>query len=79
MNGLKTIAGGIAIAGSLALAPLGIFSGTANAAPPPVAPQVPTVQGEDRAPSQPAPSPYAAYGGTSLCATPGLYFVNICT
>ena len=79
MISLKTIVGGAAIAGSLALAPLGIFSGVANAAPPPVEPQVPTVQGSDRAPAQPAPSPYAAYGGTSLCATPGLYFVNICS
>jgi hypothetical protein len=79
MTGLKTFAGRIAIAGSLALAPLGIFSGMANAAPAPVAPQVPTVQGDDRAPGPAAPSPYAAYGDRSVCAIPGLYFVNICT
>jgi hypothetical protein len=79
MNGLKTIAGGIAIAGALTLAPLGIFSGMANAAPAPVAPQVPTVQSDDRAPSSTGPSPYAAYGDRRVCAIPGLYFVNICT
>ncbi|MDT5340688.1 MAG: hypothetical protein QOD90_6193 [Mycobacterium sp.] len=75
MISLKTIVGGATIAGSLAL---GIFSGVANAAPPPVEPQVPVVQGGDRTPGPSTPSPYAAYGDRSVCATPGLYFVNIC-
>jgi hypothetical protein len=74
----KAIAGGFAIAGSLALASLGMGSGVANAAPRPVDPQVPSIQGTSQADDRPAPSPYAAYGGPSICATPGLYFVNIC-
>lgn len=81
MIDVKAVAGGFAIAGSLALASLGMGSGLANAAP--AEPQVPSVQGTSQvgsAAAQPsAPSPYAAYGDTSVCANPGLYFVNICS
>ncbi|MBJ7336684.1 hypothetical protein [Mycolicibacterium sp.] len=77
MIDVKAIVGGVAVAGSLALAPLGM--GVANAAPPPVAPPVPSVQGTSQADvPAPAPSPYASYGNASVCAMPGLYFVNIC-
>jgi hypothetical protein len=81
MISLKAIAGGAVIAGALSLAPLGLVSGVANAEPSPAVPQV--TSGRDGqsvgdAPTPAAPSPYAAYGGAGVCATPGLYFVNIC-
>jgi hypothetical protein len=85
MIDLKTIAGGLVIAGSLGFATLGIGAGLANAEPSPGAPQVTSVQpadasqGDGQTPPVAPPSPYAAYGGPSICATPGLYFVNICT
>jgi hypothetical protein len=72
MSRLKTFA----VAGALAFASLGMGSAVASAAPA-VEPPVPTVQGTSQADDQ-APSPYAAYGGKSICATAGLYFVNIC-
>lgn len=74
MIDLKAAIGGFAVAGSLALAALGMGSGVANAEPSPPAPQVTSSQNTDQ-----APSPYAAYGDTSICATPGLYFVNVCS
>lgn len=81
MIDVKAVAGGFAIAGSLALASLGVGVGLANAAP--ADPQVPTVQGTSQVGSEAAepaaPSPYAAYGSASVCANPGLYFVNICS
>ena len=82
MIDLKSIAGGIVVAGSLGLA-LGFGAGAAQAAPTPVTPEVQSTsqigQGADQTPGAVAPSPYAAYGGDGICATPGLYFVNICT
>ena len=76
MIDLKAIAVGFAAAGVLTLGSLG--AGVANAAP--ADPQVPSVQGTSSQTDNhaPAPSPYAAYGGSGMCATPGLYFVNIC-
>jgi hypothetical protein len=78
---LKTIAGGLAIAGSLGIASLGMGAAVANAETAP-SPQVTAVQNvaqnDGSAPGAPTPSPYAVYGGTSLCGTPGMYFVNIC-
>jgi hypothetical protein len=83
MVNLKTIAGGLAIAGSFGLAALGVGAGVAGAAPTPVAPTIPTVQSvsqsETQAPGWAAPSPYAAYGDAGLCGMPGMYFVNICS
>ncbi|MDT5071511.1 MAG: hypothetical protein QOH82_831 [Mycobacterium sp.] len=82
MISLKAIAGGAVIAGALSLAPLGLASSVANAEPSPAVPQVTSgrdgSQSVGDAPSPAAPSPYAAYGGVGVCATPGLYFVNIC-
>jgi hypothetical protein len=83
MIDFKTIAGGVAIAGTLGFTALGLGTGIANAAPAPGAPQVTSVQdaGQSNAPTPPRPtqpSPYAAYGSGSICGTPGLYFVNIC-
>ena len=79
---LKHIAGGVAMAGSLTFAALGIGSGLANAAPASDTPQFTgdqgTSQGGGNTPRSAAPSPYAVYGGAGVCATPGLYFVNIC-
>ncbi|MDX1888147.1 hypothetical protein [Mycolicibacterium sp. 050158] len=79
---VKSFLGGSAVAASLALAPLALGAGMANAAPSPAEPQVPTVQGAGQTsaqtPSSPAPSPYADYGSRAVCAMPGLYFVNIC-
>jgi len=76
MIDLKAIAVGFAAAGVLTLGSLG--AGVANAAP--ADPQVPSVQGTSSQTDNHAttPSPYAAYGGSGMCATPGLYFVNIC-
>jgi hypothetical protein len=78
---LKTIAGGLAIAGSLGIASLGLGSAVAEAATAPD-PQVTAVQDVSQSGGATtdvnAPSPYAIYGGGSLCGTPGLYFVNIC-
>ena len=78
MISLKTLAGGVAIAGSLALAPLALGSGVANAEPSPVPPHFTSTQ-DGAAPTVGTSSPYAAYGSSAICATPGLYFVNICS
>ncbi len=79
MQGIRTIAGGIAVAGSLAL--FGIGSGVASAEPSVTTPQITSTQdvNQNGPVRPPTPSPYAIYGGGSLCGTPGLYFVNICT
>lgn len=76
MIDLKAVAAGVAVAGALAFGPFG--AGVANAAP--ADPNVPSVQGTSSQTDNHAtvPSPYAAYGGNGMCATPGLYFVNIC-
>ncbi|MEU0499068.1 hypothetical protein [Mycobacterium sp. NPDC006124] len=76
MIDLKAVAAGVAISGALTLGSLG--AGVANAAP--ADPSAPTVQGTSSQTDDHAvvPSPYAAYGGSGMCATPGLYFVNIC-
>lgn len=80
---VKTIAGGIAVAGALGLATLGMGSSVASAAPSAGPPQVTSTQDVGRsggdAPGWAAPSPYAAYGGGDMCAMPGMYFVNICS
>ena len=81
MFDVKRIAGGLAIAGSLGIAGLGMGSAVADAATPPT-PQVSAVQDAAQdggsSPGVSEPSPYAIYGGSGLCGTPGLYFVNIC-
>ncbi|KAA0098842.1 hypothetical protein CIW49_13240 [Mycolicibacterium sp. P1-18] len=76
MIDLKAIAAGVAVTGALAFGSLG--AGVANAAP--ADPAVPSVQGTSSQTDdhEIVPSPYAAYGGSGMCATPGLYFVNIC-
>jgi hypothetical protein len=78
MISLKAIAGGIAVAGALTLAPLGL--GVANADPSPYVPQVTSTADGTQANSQTPswPSPFAPYGGSGICADPGMYFVNIC-
>ncbi|BDX34299.1 hypothetical protein TUM20985_48460 [Mycobacterium antarcticum] len=78
MIDLRSMAGGIVVAGSLAL---GIGAGVAEAAPAPVSPEVQSTSqiGEGAGQVPVTPSPYAAYGGDGICATPGLYFVNKCT
>lgn len=79
MIDFKAAAGGFAIMGSLGLAALGIGSGVANAEPSPPAPQVTSSYEAGQAPGSATPSPYAAYGDASICAMPGLYFVNVCS
>ncbi|MCW2515944.1 MAG: hypothetical protein JWR11_4986 [Mycobacterium sp.] len=82
MISLRAIAGGVAIAGALSLAPVGLGSGIGNAEPSPVPPQVTSVhqvgQAADQTPRTPSPSPYAIYGGPGACGALGLAFVNIC-
>ncbi|MCV7421442.1 hypothetical protein H7K45_12895 [Mycobacterium yunnanensis] len=75
MIDLKAIAAGVGVAGALVF---GVGAGVANAAP--TDPTVPSVQGTSSQSDNHAtsPSPYAAYDGPGMCATPGLYFVNIC-
>ena len=68
---------GFIVAGTAAFEALGVGSGVAGAAPAPSAPTVQSTQGVGQD-VDPAPSPYASYGESSICATPGLYFVNIC-
>ena len=79
MMDLKTMAGGIALAGSLGIAALGFGAGLANAEPSPVPPQVATAQDSGQSGANPQPSPYAVYGGTDLCGMPGMYFTSVCT
>lgn len=76
MIDLKAIAAGAAVAGALTFGFLG--AGVANAAPSDTT--APSVQGTSSQSDNHAtsPSPYAAYDGSGMCATPGLYFVNIC-
>ncbi len=78
MIDVKTVASGFAIAGGLGLAALGLGSGVASADPAPFTPQVSANQ-DGGGHAQAAPSPYAAYGDSSICGTPGMYFVNVCT
>ncbi|BBZ26711.1 hypothetical protein MMAD_10060 [Mycolicibacterium madagascariense] len=81
MFDVTRIAGGLAIAGALGLAGLGAGTAVADAATPPT-PQVSSVQDAAQnggpVPGASTPSPYAIYGSSGLCGTPGLYFVNIC-
>lgn len=79
MMNVKSIAGGLAIAGSLGIAALGFGSGTASAAPAPVPPQVASAQDAGESGPSPQPSPYAIYGGTDLCGMQGMFFSNVCT
>lgn len=79
MKNVKTMAGGIAIAGSLGIAALGFGMGVANAEPSPVPPQVTSAQDSGQSEVDPEPSPYAVYGGTDLCGMPGMYFTSVCT